>query len=105
MLAKRRNNSEIRTLIDDRNEKAGKKIRDAEVKKIPYMLVVGDKEMETGTVAVRDRKEGDKGTMQFEDFLSHIIKEIDNWQEKLRLLPRLYFVKNWTAIRHSLKNR
>lgn len=68
----------IRSEADLRSEKIGYKIREAQLQKIPYMLVVGDKEMETGTVAVRDRKEGDKGTMQFEDFLSHIIKEIDN---------------------------
>jgi threonyl-tRNA synthetase len=48
------------------------------MQKIPYMLVVGDKEMETDSVAVRDRKEGDKGVMQFEDFLAQILKEIEN---------------------------
>lgn len=67
----------IRCEIDLRSEKVGYKIREAQLQKIPYMLVVGDKEMETETVSVRERKEGDKGTMQFEAFLGHIIKEID----------------------------
>lgn len=69
---------EIRAEADLRNEKVGYKIREAQMQKIPYMLVVGDKEMETEAVAVRDRKEGDKGTMQFEDFLAQIIDEINN---------------------------
>ena len=67
----------IRAEVDLRSEKVGYKIREAQLLKIPYMLVVGDKEMETETVSVRDRKEGDKGTMQFEHFLAHIINEID----------------------------
>ncbi len=69
---------EIRAEADTRNEKVGYKIREAQLQKIPYMLVVGDKEMETDSVAVRDRKEGDKGTMQFDDFLAQILKEIEN---------------------------
>lgn len=67
----------IRAEVDLRSEKVGYKIREAQLLKIPYMLVVGDKEMETEAVSVRDRKEGDKGTMQFEHFLAHIINEID----------------------------
>jgi threonyl-tRNA synthetase len=69
---------ELRAEADTRNEKVGYKIREAQMQKIPYMLVVGDKEMETDSVAVRDRKEGDKGVMQFEDFLAQILKEIEN---------------------------
>lgn len=69
---------EIRTEADTRNEKIGYRIREAQLQKIPYMLVVGDKEMETGTVAVRDRKEGDMGVMSVEDFLAKIKEEIDN---------------------------
>jgi threonyl-tRNA synthetase len=72
------NNSEIRTLIDDRNEKAGKKIRDAEVKKIPYMLVVGEREENEGTVSVRRHGRGDLGPMKVEDFVIKIKEEIDN---------------------------
>lgn len=73
---------EIRAEADLRNEKVGYKIREAQMQKIPYMLVVGEKEMETEAVAVRDRKEGDKGTMQFEDFLAQIIDEINNKTNK-----------------------
>ncbi|MHB1393813.1 MAG: threonine--tRNA ligase [Clostridia bacterium] len=69
---------EIRAEADTRNEKVGYKIREAQLQKIPYMLVVGDKEMETDSVAVRDRKEGDKGTMQIEDFLAQISREIED---------------------------
>lgn len=70
------NNSDIRTLIDDRNEKIGKKIRDNELKKIPYLLVIGEKEVETGTVAVRRQGEGDKGAMKTEDFINLVKGEV-----------------------------
>jgi len=72
------NNYDIRALIDDRNEKIGKKIRDNELKRIPYMLIVGEKEEETGTISVRKQHEGDKGTMSPEEFASYIKSEIDN---------------------------
>ncbi len=58
----------IRVVVDDRNEKIGYKIREAQLEKVPYMLVVGDKEVEAKTVAVRSREEGDMGTMSIEDF-------------------------------------
>jgi threonyl-tRNA synthetase len=57
-------------LIDDRNEKTGKKIRDAELKKIPFMLVVGENEEKDGTISVRRRGEGDLGVMKLEDFVT-----------------------------------
>ena len=69
-------NSEIRALVDERNEKAGRKIRDAEMMKIPYMLVVGEKEEETGTVSVRRQGEGDLGTFSIEAFVKLINEEI-----------------------------
>lgn len=72
------NNSEIRTLIDDRNEKAGKKIRDAEMKKIPYMLVVGEREENEGTVSVRRHGQGDLGPVKVEDFINKVREEINN---------------------------
>jgi len=78
MLKDKLEEQDIRAEADLRNEKVGYKIREAQMQKIPYMLVVGDKEMETGSVAVRNRKEGDKGTMQFEDFMAQIINEIKN---------------------------
>ena len=71
-------NSEIRALVDDRNEKTGRKIRDAEVSKIPYMLIVGEKEEEEGTVSVRKHGEGDLGTFTIEEFVSLVNKELES---------------------------
>ena len=68
--------ADIRVETDLRNEKIGYKIREAQTEKIPYMLVVGDKEMENRTVALRARGRGDLGTMQADEFLSKILKEI-----------------------------
>jgi len=70
------NNSDICTLIDDRSEKIGKKIRDNELKHIPYLLIVGEKEVESGTIAVRKQGEGDKGSMKVEEFIEFIKSEI-----------------------------
>jgi len=81
-LNKRLEDLNIRAEADLRSEKVGYKIREAQMQKIPYMLVVGDKEMESGSVSVRDRKEGDIGVMKFEDFLSKIQDEIKNKTNK-----------------------
>ena len=70
------NNSDIRGLIDSRDEKIGRKIRDAEMKKIPYMLIVGEKEMTEGLVSVRKHGQGDVGSMSADEFGSQLIKEI-----------------------------
>jgi threonyl-tRNA synthetase len=70
------NNYDIRTLIDSRNEKIGKKIRDNELKRIPYLLIVGEKEEAEGTVSVRRQGEGDKGAIRLEEFKDLIEKEI-----------------------------
>lgn len=70
------NNSDIRGLIDLRDEKVGRKIRDAEVKKIPYMLIVGEKEVESGTVSVRKHGSVDLGSMTADEFRDLLIKEI-----------------------------
>jgi len=72
------NNSEIRALIDDRNEKAGKKIRDAELMKIPFMLVVGEREENEGTVSVRRHGRGDLGPQKTEDFIRMVQDEVSN---------------------------
>lgn len=72
------NNSDIRGLVDERNEKIGKKIRDNEVNKIPFMLIVGEKEAEDGTVAVREHGKGDIGTMTIEDFVKLIQTTIES---------------------------
>ncbi len=71
------NNCDIRALIDERSEKVGRKIRDAEVEKIPYMLIVGEDEAGSKTVSVRKQGEGDLGSMRVPDFVKHIEKEID----------------------------
>ncbi|MFY0630775.1 MAG: threonine--tRNA ligase [Flavobacteriaceae bacterium] len=70
-------NSEIRALVDNRNEKTGRKIRDAEVSKIPFMVIVGEKEESEGTVSVRKHGEGDLGTFTIEEFVSLIKEEIN----------------------------
>ena len=69
-------NSEIRTLIDDRNEKTGRKIRDAEVSKVPYMIIVGEKEEGEESVSVRKHSEGDLGTFSIPDFTKLITEEV-----------------------------
>jgi len=66
------NNYDIRGLIDDRNEKIGKKIRDAELAKRPFMLVIGEKEFESETVAVRQRGQGDQGSMSVKEFAEFV---------------------------------
>lgn len=66
----------IRVELDDRNEKIGYKIRQAQMEKVPYMLVVGDKEEQEVTVAVRSRVEGEKGSVKWEDFLADILAEV-----------------------------
>ena len=75
------NNSDIRTLVDERNEKVGKKIRDNELKKIPYLLIVGEKEEKEGTVAVRKQGEGDIGTMKLEEFAAFIREKTEKEEE------------------------
>jgi threonyl-tRNA synthetase len=71
------NNYDIRGFVDDRNEKIGKKIREAELKKIPFMLVVGEKEAENSEVSVRQRGAGDKGSMNISDFSDLVRKTIE----------------------------
>ena len=66
----------IRCELDDRNEKIGKKIRDAQMEKVPYMLVLGDKEAEEGTVSIRSRKSADEGAMTVDAFLARILDEV-----------------------------
>lgn len=65
----------LRVTVDGRNEKIGYKIREAQLEKIPYMLVIGDKEMESGTVSVRSRKEGDGGVMTVAEFKARAVQE------------------------------
>ncbi|TRO63871.1 threonine--tRNA ligase [Christiangramia sabulilitoris] len=71
-------NHEIRALVDNRNETIGKKIREAEVNKFPYMLIVGEQEANDGTISVRKHSEGDLGTMKIEEFADLINSEINS---------------------------
>ena len=76
-VAKKLTSAGIRVETDTRNEKIGYKIREAQLEKVPYMLVIGDKECENGTVAVRSRKNGDMGTESLDTFIADVRKEID----------------------------
>lgn len=71
------NNSDIRAVLDDRNEKIGRKIRDNELKKTPYLIIVGEKEATEDTVSVRKQGEGDMGSMSIEKFAEFINKEVE----------------------------
>ncbi len=68
----------IRCEVDDRNEKIGYKIREAQVKKIPYMVIAGDKDIENGTVAIRSRKDGDVGAMTPAEFVDLIVEKVNS---------------------------
>ena len=75
------NTLDIRATVDSRNEKIGRKVRDNELKRIPYMLIVGEKEMNEGTVSVRKKGEGDLGAMKMNDFANKIIEEVRSMTE------------------------
>ena len=77
------NNSDIRAVLDDRNEKIGKKIRDNELKRIPYLLIVGEKEVSTGEVSVREQGKGDKGSMKMEEFADFVNSEVKQMLEEI----------------------
>ncbi len=70
-------NYDLRALVDERNEKVGRKIRDTEVNKVPYMVIVGEKEMESGKLSVRKQGEGDIGTFSIEEFAKIIQDDIE----------------------------
>ena len=77
-VAARLNAADIRTQVDDRNEKIGRKIRDNELKRIPYMVIVGEKEQENDEVSVRKQGEGDKGSMKIANFVDLITSEVND---------------------------
>ncbi len=85
-IARQLNLSDIRVQVDDRNEKIGRKIRDNELKRIPYMLIVGEKEAENSEVSVRKQGEGDVGSMKITTFAELVSQEVDKqlnaWQKK-----------------------
>ncbi len=68
----------VRVEVDERNEKIGYKIREAQMEKVPYMIVVGDKDIENKTVSVRDRRDGDIGSMPIEEFIAKITEEVNS---------------------------
>jgi threonyl-tRNA synthetase len=76
-IAKSLDAQDIRVTVDDRNEKIGRKIRDNELKRIPYMLIVGEKEAENGEVAVRKQGDGDKGAMKADAFAEMVNNEVN----------------------------
>jgi len=76
-VAKELSASDIRATVDDRNEKIGRKIRDNEMRRIPYMLIVGEKEAENNEVSVRKQGEGDKGTMKIATFAADLTREVN----------------------------
>ena len=69
----------FRVEIDDRNEKIGYKIREAQLEKVPYMLVIGDKEVESDSIGVRSRKDGDLGSMSVGEFIAKVDYENKNY--------------------------
>lgn len=73
---------DVRSFVDDRSEKIGRKIRDNELKRIPYMLIVGEKEAAEGTVSVRQKGQGDKGNMKFQEFADKINQEVQEMTNK-----------------------
>ncbi|WP_315302883.1 threonine--tRNA ligase [Tannerella forsythia] len=79
---------DIRVLVDDRNEKIGRKIRDNELKRIPYMLIVGEKEQENNEISIRKQGEGDQGTMKIATFAAQITAEVgdmmNRWEKEQR---------------------
>ena len=77
-VARQLNIADVRAIVDDRNEKIGKKIRDNELKRIPYLLVVGEKEANNGEISVRKQGEGDKGTMKIATFAELLADEVKN---------------------------
>ena len=77
-VAKELDKEGVRAIVDDRNEKIGRKIRDNELKKIPYLLIVGEKEAENGEVSVRKQGEGDKGTMKIANLAAELNAEVDS---------------------------
>ena len=78
-LAQKMMDEDIRVEVDDRNEKIGYKIREAQMQKVPYMLVIGDREIENGSVGVRSRKDGDIGQMNQDEFIEKVKHEVETF--------------------------
>ena len=78
----------MRAVIDDRNEKIGRKIRDTELKRTPYMVIVGEKEMEEGLVSMRKQGGGEQATMSMEDFAKRINDEVATQLKATEIEPK-----------------
>ena len=78
----------VRAVIDDRNEKIGRKIRDTELKRTPYMVIVGEKEMEEGLVSMRKQGGGEQATMSMEDFAKRINDEVATQLKATEIEPQ-----------------
>ncbi len=76
-VARQLNAADVRTIVDDRNEKIGRKIRDNELRRIPYLLIVGEKEANNGEISVRKQGEGDNGTMKITNFAENLAREVE----------------------------
>jgi threonyl-tRNA synthetase len=76
-VARQLNTKDVRVIVDDRDEKIGRKIRDNELKRIPFMLIVGEKEAENQKISVRQQGEGDKGAMKVADFAQLVNAEVE----------------------------
>ena len=81
-------NQGVRAVIDDRNEKIGRKIRDTELKRTPYMVIVGEKEMEEGLVSMRKQGGGEQATMSMEDFAKRINDEVATQLKATEIEPQ-----------------
>ena len=81
-VASKLDNMGFRVEVDHRNEKIGKKIREAQLEKVPYMLVVGDRDMENGTVSPRHRADGDLGAMSFDEFVALLTDVVESKAKK-----------------------
>lgn len=81
-VARELNDKDVRVQVDDRNEKIGRKIRDNELKRIPYMLIVGEKEAENQEVSIRRQGEGDKGSMTVAEFAKTINDEVERMMNR-----------------------
>ena len=79
-IAKQLEEQGFRVELDEREEKIGYKIREAQLQKIPYMLILGDKEVESGAVGVRSREDGDIGAMPIEEFISKVKEEVETFK-------------------------
>ena len=78
----------VRAVVDNRNEKIGRKVRDNEIKRIPYMVIVGEKEEADGTVAMRQQGGGEQATLTMQDFGARICAEVADMLQAMNIRPK-----------------